>query len=83
MSKSAFCYIDSSITLLPKTAGGGGLVFNTSDYRSRGQGFEPHWGCRVMSLSKTYLPPLALNCVNILKHYQMWKDHDLPMLISM
>ena len=37
--------------------GGGGLVVKTSDSGSRGQGFEPHSGRRVVSLSKTYLPP--------------------------
>ena len=37
--------------------GGVGLVVNTSDSGSRGRGFEPHSGCRVVSLSKTYLPP--------------------------
>ena len=34
-----------------------GLVVNTSDSRSRGQGFEPRSGRRVVSLSKTYLSP--------------------------
>ena len=33
------------------------LVVNTSDSGSRGRGFELHSGCRVVSLSKTYLPP--------------------------
>ena len=37
--------------------GRGGLVVNTSDSGSRGRGFEPHSGRRVVSLSKTYLPP--------------------------
>ena len=37
--------------------GRGGLVVNTWYSGSRGQGFEPHWGRRVVSLSKTYLPP--------------------------
>ena len=34
----------------------GGLVVNTTDSGSRGRGFEPHSGRRVVSLSKTYLP---------------------------
>ena len=38
-------------------SGRGGLVVNTSDSGSRGRGFEPHSGRRVVSLSKTYLPP--------------------------
>ena len=38
----------------------GGLVVNTSDSGSRGRGFEPHSGRRVVSLSKTYLPPKVL-----------------------
>ena len=33
-----------------------GLVVNTSDSGSRGPGFEPHSGRRVVFLSKTYLP---------------------------
>ena len=37
--------------------GRGGLLVNTSNSESRGRGFEPHLGCRVVSLSKTYLPP--------------------------
>ena len=37
--------------------GRGGLVVYTSDSGSRGRGFEPHSGLRVVSLSKTYLPP--------------------------
>ena len=37
--------------------GRGSLVVNTSDSGSRGRGFEPHSDRRVMSLSKTYLPP--------------------------
>ena len=41
-------------------AGRGGLVVNTSDSGSRGRGFEPQSGRRVVSLSKTYLPPKAL-----------------------
>ena len=36
------------------------LVVNTSDSGSRGRGFEPHSGHRVVSLSKTYLPPKVL-----------------------
>ena len=32
-------------------------MVNTSDSGSRGRGFEPHSGRRVVSLSKTYLPP--------------------------
>ena len=32
-------------------------MVNTSDSGSRGRWFEPHSGCRVVSLSKTYLPP--------------------------
>ena len=35
----------------------GGQVVNTSDSGSRGWGFEPHSGRRVVSLSKTYSPP--------------------------
>ena len=35
--------------------GRGGLVVNTSDFGSRGRGFEPHSGRRVVSLNKTYL----------------------------
>ena len=35
----------------------GGLVVNTSDSGSRGRGFETNSGRRVVSLSKTYLPP--------------------------
>ena len=42
-------------------AGGGGegvgLVVNTLDSGSRGLGFAPHSGRRVVFLSKTYLPP--------------------------
>ena len=37
--------------------GRGGRVANTSDSGSRGRGFEPHSGGRVVSLNKTYLPP--------------------------
>ena len=37
--------------------GRGDLVVNTSDSGSRGRGFKPHSGRRVVSLSKTYLPP--------------------------
>ena len=37
--------------------GRGGLVVNNSDSGSRGREFEPHSGRRVLSLSKTYLPP--------------------------
>ena len=37
--------------------GRGELVVNTSDSVSRGRGFEPHSGRRVVSLNKTYLPP--------------------------
>ena len=37
--------------------GRGGLVVNTLDSGSRGRGFEHHSGRRVVSLSKTYLPP--------------------------
>ena len=36
--------------------GRGGLVVKTSDSGSRGRGFEPHLGRRVVSLSKIYLP---------------------------
>ena len=32
-------------------------MVNTLDSRSRGQGFEPHLDRRVVSLSKTCLPP--------------------------
>ena len=32
-------------------------MFKTSDSGSRGRGLEPHPGRRVVSLSKTYLPP--------------------------
>ena len=32
-------------------------MVNTSDPGSSGRGFEPHSGRRVVSLSKTYLPP--------------------------
>ena len=35
-------------------------MVNTSDSGSRGRGFEPHSGRRVVSLSKTYLPPKVL-----------------------
>ena len=28
-----------------------------SDSRARGWGFDPHSGCRVVSLSKIHLPP--------------------------
>ena len=45
--------IRSQISIL---RGRGGLVVNTSDSGSRGRGFEPHLGRRVVSLSKTYLP---------------------------
>ena len=31
-------------------------MVNTLDSGSRGRGFESHSGCRVVSLSKTYLP---------------------------
>ena len=34
-----------------------GLGVNTADSVFRGRGIKPHWGRRVMSLSKTYLPP--------------------------
>ena len=37
-----------------------GLVVNTSDSGTRGQGFEPYLGSRVVSLSKTYLLPKVL-----------------------
>ena len=37
--------------------GRGGLVITTSDSGSRGRGFEPHSGRRLVSLSNTYLPP--------------------------
>ena len=37
--------------------GRGGLVVNTSDSGSSDRAFEPNSGCRVVSLSKTYLPP--------------------------
>ena len=37
--------------------GRGGLMVNTSDSGSRSRGLEPHSGRRVVSLSKTYLPP--------------------------
>ena len=37
--------------------GCGGLVVNTSDFGSRGRGFEPHLGRRLLSLSKKGLPP--------------------------
>ena len=37
--------------------GHGGLVVNTSDSGSRGRGFESHSSRRVVSMSKTYLPP--------------------------
>ena len=41
--------------------GRGGLVVNTPDSRSRGRGFEPHLGRRVVSLSKIYIyPPKVL-----------------------
>ena len=42
------------------TDGRGGLVVNTSDSGSRGREFEPHSGRRVVSLSKTYLPPKSI-----------------------
>ena len=48
---------DNQKKLLPDIWGRGGLVVNTSDSGSRGWGFEPHSGRRVVSLSKTYLPP--------------------------
>ena len=32
-------------------------MVNTSDSESRGRGFEPHTGCRVVFLAKTYSPP--------------------------
>ena len=32
-------------------------MVNTTDSGSRGRGFEPHSGRRVVSLRKTYLPP--------------------------
>ena len=35
-------------------------MVNTSDSGSRGWGFEPYSCCRVVSLSKTYLPPKVL-----------------------
>ena len=44
-----------SISILRR--GRGGLVVNTSNFGSRGRGFEPHSGRHVVSLSKTYLPP--------------------------
>ena len=34
----------------------GGAVVNTSDFRSRGRGFEPHSGRRLVSLSKKCYP---------------------------
>ena len=37
--------------------GRGDLVVNTSNSGSRGRGYEPHSGRRVVSLSKIYLPP--------------------------
>ena len=40
--------------------GRGGLLVNTSDSGSRGRGFEPHSGRRVVSLSKTYFPKKVL-----------------------
>ena len=40
--------------------GCGGLVVNNSDSRSRDWVFEPHSGRRVVSLSKTYIPPKVL-----------------------
>ena len=47
--------------LHPTNVGGpGGMVVNTLDCGSRGGGFESHWGRRVLSLSKTYLPPKVL-----------------------
>ena len=47
--------------LHPTNVGGpGGLVFNTSDSGYRDRWFEPHSSCRVLSLSKTYLPPRVL-----------------------
>ena len=47
--------------LHPTNVGGpGGHVVNTSDSEYRGRWFEPHSGCRVLSLSKTYLPPRLL-----------------------
>ena len=47
----------SQIRFLTIMRGRGGLVVNTSDSGSRGRGFEPHSGRRVVSLSKTYLLP--------------------------
>ena len=34
-----------------------GLVVRASDSGARGRGFDPHSGHRVVSLSKTHLPP--------------------------
>ena len=32
-------------------------MVRASDSGARGQGFDPHSGCRVVSLSKIHLPP--------------------------
>ena len=58
--KPPFClngiYLSIYLSITRKR-GRRGLVVNTSDSGSRGRGFEPHSGRRVVSLSKTYLPP--------------------------
>ena len=43
--------------LYQRIRGRGDLVVNTLESGSRGRGFEPHSGRRIVSLSKTYLPP--------------------------
>ena len=55
---STFCSF--RYTILYGNMGRGGLVVNTPHSGSRGRGFEPHSGRRVVSLSKTYLPPKVL-----------------------
>ena len=37
-----------------------GLIVRASDSGARGRGFDPHSGHRVVSLSKTHLPPKVL-----------------------
>ena len=52
--------MDLTLTVAMVTENGvgrSGLVVNTLDSGSRGRGFEPHSCRRVVSLSKTYLPP--------------------------
>ena len=51
--------IYSTLSLCPKIIHGEAwwLSDRASDSRARGQGFDPHLGRRVVSLSKIHLPP--------------------------